>query len=133
MIVRSSGQGVVLPQKVRVLGGRVALLRLKTAVFGKLVTLRTEQSGAVACILLIPSIAICGAIGVKLELIGGWNGDRLCFMKVGPTLVPVLPLCWSEGCQGNACNQAINSLDTLDIHLESWHGESFPMTAGALS
>ncbi|GFV62417.1 HTH_Tnp_Tc3_2 domain-containing protein [Trichonephila clavipes] len=96
MIVGSSGQGMVLSQKVRVPGGHVPLLRP--------------------------------------ELIGRWSGDLLRFlMKSGSALVPVMAVCWSEGGRGNACNQTVSGLDTLDQHLESWSGKQFPMTAGAIS
>ncbi|GFY32947.1 hypothetical protein TNCV_2876961 [Trichonephila clavipes] len=49
-------------------------------------------------------------------------------MKAGSTLVPVIAMSCSEGGQGNACNQTVCGLDTLDQHLESWFREQFPMT-----
>ncbi|GFT58477.1 uncharacterized protein TNCV_3656471 [Trichonephila clavipes] len=52
-------------------------------------------------------------------------------MKAGSALLPGIAMCWSEGSQENACNQTVCSLDTLNLHLESWSGEQFPMTAGA--
>ncbi|GFV66358.1 transposable element Tcb1 transposase [Trichonephila clavipes] len=48
-------------------------------------------------------------------------------MKVGSALVPVMVLCWSEGGQGNASNQTICGLDTLELYLESWYGDQFPI------
>ncbi|GFW40399.1 phospholipid-transporting ATPase [Trichonephila clavipes] len=53
-------------------------------------------------------------------------------MKSGSALFPVIAVCWSEGDQENACNQTVCGQDTLDLQLESWSGEQFPMTAGAL-
>ncbi|GBL83403.1 hypothetical protein AVEN_110706-1 [Araneus ventricosus] len=53
-------------------------------------------------------------------------------MKAGSAFVPVMAVCWLEGGQVSACNQPVCSLDTLDLHLVSWSGEQFPMTAGAL-
>ncbi|GBM11193.1 hypothetical protein AVEN_133924-1 [Araneus ventricosus] len=40
--------------------------------------------------------------------------------------------CLEEG-QVSACNRSVCSLDTLDLRLELWSGEQFPMTAEALS
>ncbi|GFW16173.1 uncharacterized protein TNCV_4263381 [Trichonephila clavipes] len=74
------------------------------------------------------AIAVCDASHVKMELIGERRGDLLCFlMRAGSPLVPVMTVCWSEGGQGNASNQTDCGLDTLDLHLESWSGEQFPI------
>ncbi|GBM39788.1 hypothetical protein AVEN_25006-1 [Araneus ventricosus] len=54
-------------------------------------------------------------------------------MKVGSALAPVMVVCWLEGGQVRACKQPVCGLDTLDLHLELWSGEQFPMKAGALS
>ncbi|GBN78193.1 hypothetical protein AVEN_20715-1 [Araneus ventricosus] len=64
---------------------------------------------------------------------GGRSGDLLCFlMKAGSAFVPVMAVCWLEGGQVRVCNQPVCGLDTLDLHLELWSGEQFPMRAGAL-
>ncbi|GFX71356.1 hypothetical protein TNCV_2453671 [Trichonephila clavipes] len=56
----------------------------------------------------LQAIGVCDASGVKSKLNGGWIGDLLCFlMKAGSALVPMMAMCWSEGGQGNACNQTI--------------------------
>ncbi|GFW15771.1 hypothetical protein TNCV_3582691 [Trichonephila clavipes] len=61
------------------------------------------------------SIAVYDASGVKPELIGERSGDVLRFlMKAGPALMSVMTLCWPERVQGNAFNQTICDLDTLD-------------------
>ncbi|GBM83466.1 hypothetical protein AVEN_138319-1 [Araneus ventricosus] len=56
----------------------------------------------------------------------------LCRLRPGSALVPVIAVCRFEGGQVSACNQPVCGLDTLDVHLELWSGEQFPMTAGAL-
>ncbi|GBM10965.1 hypothetical protein AVEN_171445-1 [Araneus ventricosus] len=88
----------------------------------------------VARIPLTPNHCFCDVSGVNLELIGERSGDLLCFlMKAGPALVPVMAVCWLEESQVSACIQPVCSLDTLDLHLDLYSGEQFPMTAGALS
>ncbi|GFV28301.1 hypothetical protein TNCV_2369721 [Trichonephila clavipes] len=89
MIVGSSGQKMVQPQDYRVPDGDGALLTGKTTVFG------------VRLWILVLPTAVCGASGVKTELIPGGSGDPLgSLMKVGSALVSVMVVCWSEGGQG---------------------------------
>ncbi|GBM45292.1 hypothetical protein AVEN_36651-1 [Araneus ventricosus] len=74
------------------------------------------------------------ASAVKLELIGRRSGDLLSvLMKAGSALAQAMAVCWLEGGQVSTCNQPVCGLDTLDLYLELWSGEQFPMTAGALS
>ncbi|GFU15374.1 uncharacterized protein TNCV_1045771 [Trichonephila clavipes] len=66
------------------------------------------------------AVAVYDASGVKPELIDERSEDLLCFMmKSSSALMPVMAVCWSEGGQGNACNQTDCGLDTLNLHMES--------------
>ncbi|GBL78201.1 hypothetical protein AVEN_42769-1 [Araneus ventricosus] len=92
--------------------------------------LRATRS--VACIPLTPNH--CRLRCEWSQARAHWRRTLLCFlMKACYTLVPVMAVCWLEGNQMSACNQPVCGLDTLDLHLELWSGEQFPMTAGALS
>ncbi|GFS57899.1 hypothetical protein TNCV_2909741 [Trichonephila clavipes] len=71
-----------------------------------------------------PLLFLTLTVSSQSSLEGRWSGDLLCFvMKAGSVLVSVMAMCWSDGGQGNTCNQTVRDLDTLDLYLDSWSGE----------
>ncbi|GFX87851.1 HTH_Tnp_Tc3_2 domain-containing protein [Trichonephila clavipes] len=103
------------------------------AAVGTTVTQRTvinrllqEQLQASACIPLTPSHCRLRCQWCKAR--AHWGMDLLCFlMKSGSALEPVMSVCSTGGAQGNACNQNVCILDTLDLLLESKSGVQFPI------
>ncbi|GFX57832.1 uncharacterized protein TNCV_943921 [Trichonephila clavipes] len=140
--VGSSGQGIVLPQEDRVARGHYREGRPLFSAYGYGASYSvwyhnelletgylkdsSEPDAQERVFHCLQVIAVCDACGVKTELIAGRNGDLLCFLlKAGSALVPVMTVCWSEGGQGNAYNQTVHSLDTLDQHLELCYTRAF--------
>ncbi|GFV78576.1 transposable element Tc1 transposase [Trichonephila clavipes] len=154
----SSGQGMVQPQKERVSGGLGALLKGETAVFGvwprctvtasvaevraavgttvtqctvrnRLFQRQLQARHPVACVPLTPSHCL---------LRRHWCQARACWRFIVFSGESRLCLRTSDGHvlvrrrSENACNRTVCGLDTLDLHLESWSGEQFSMTAGIL-
>ncbi|GBL95403.1 hypothetical protein AVEN_154805-1 [Araneus ventricosus] len=88
----------------------------------------------VACIPLTPNH--CRLLSEWCQARAHWRMDwrSLVFSdESSSALVPIMAVCWLEGGQVSACNQPVCGLDTLDLHLDLWSGEQFPMTAEALS
>ncbi|GBN35375.1 hypothetical protein AVEN_242636-1 [Araneus ventricosus] len=155
MIVGSSGQGKALPQEDRGTSERedrrvqgmahptASAAEIRAAV-GTTVTQRTvtnrllqgqlRDRRPVACIPLTPNH--CRLRRQWCQARAHWRRDwrsvvfsdesRFCLVASdGRVLV--------RRRQVSACNQPVCGLDTLDLHLELWSVEQFPVTAGALS